>query len=400
MSAQDVYREVKNWKKPIHVSKTYLAKSYLKLLPQLEIIGITGSVGKTLTQNAIYAVLSQKFKVQSPDENLDPTFRIPQLILKTKPWHQKLILEYGVEHPGDMDHYLQITKPKIAVVLAIAPTHIKHFGTTEGVFEEKAKLIKSLDKNSVAVLNADDPGVVKMKDLTQAKTVLFGQKAKNSIKISHFTQSLNGSKFRMHFQGQKASVSWKIIGKHQLTSAYAAASVGIVSGLTLKQIAKGLSQTKMPKHRLTPIVTKHVNILDDTYNASPKASLASLKTLEEIGSRKKKVAIFGEMRDLGSFSQQAHQQLGAKIAKSKINFLITVGKVAKTIADSAKKNSFAGKIIITTNAKEAATQAKKLSGKNAVILIKGSRHEHLERIVNSLLHKSTEINCYHCGKLK
>src|SRR4030042_4269171 len=122
----DPYREVKGWKKPFHASKALLARNYLKLLPNVEVIGITGSVGKTLTQNAIYSVLSQKYKTQVGDENLDPTFRIPQTILSTKPWHQKLILEYGVEHPGDMDHYLSIVKPKIAVVTAIAPTHTKY----------------------------------------------------------------------------------------------------------------------------------------------------------------------------------------------------------------------------------------------------------------------------------
>src|SRR4030042_7171611 len=121
-----VYREVKTWKKPLHVSRTLLAKHYLKLLPQLEIIGVTGSVGKTLTQNAIYCVLSQKFKTVVGREDLDPTFRIPQTILNAKPWHQKMILEYGVERKGDMDHYLALVKPKIAVVTLISPTHTKY----------------------------------------------------------------------------------------------------------------------------------------------------------------------------------------------------------------------------------------------------------------------------------
>src|SRR3989338_5316334 len=124
----NVYREVKSWKKPLHLSRTILAKNYLKLLPQIEIIGITGSVGKTLTQNAVASVLSQKYKVAVGEENLDPTFRIPKTILKTKPWYQKLVLEYGVEHPGDMDHYLRIVRPDIALVTSVALTHTKYFG--------------------------------------------------------------------------------------------------------------------------------------------------------------------------------------------------------------------------------------------------------------------------------
>src|SRR3989344_7261378 len=238
----DVYRETKAWKKPLHLSRTIAAKSYLKLMPALDVIAITGSVGKTLTQNAIYSVLSQKFKCILPDENLDPTFRIPQTILKTLPWHDKLILEYGVEHPGEMDHYLEIVTPKIAVVTAIFPTHTKYFKSTEGVYKEKAKLINHLGKNAHAVLNADDPYVKKMAHITSAKVWWFGKSAKDSVKISHFSQNLKGSKFRLHYLGQKASVSWKVIGRHQLLSAYAAATVGIISGLTPKQIPKGLTQ--------------------------------------------------------------------------------------------------------------------------------------------------------------
>lgn len=400
MPNSNVYREVKTWKKPIHISKTYLAKQYLKLLPQIEVIAITGSVGKTLTQNAIVSTLAQKFKVITPDENLDPTFRIPQTILKTKPWHQKLVLEFGVEHPGDMDYYLAIVKPKIAVVTAIAPTHIKYFGSTEGVYREKAKLVEALSKNSHAVLSADDPNVAKMASATCAKVWWFGQKAKDAVKISHFTQNIKGAKFRLHFQGQKASVSWKVIGKHQLTSAYAAATVGIISGLTLKQIAKGLSLTKPPLHRLNSISIKHLNIIDDTYNASPKAAAEAINTLTDLGKRKKKIAVFAEMKDLGELSEEAHKNLGTKIAKSAVNILVTIGKMAQQISKAAKQNGFKGKIISTSSTKEATQELEKIITKNTLILVKGSHHAHLERVVNGLLHKSTVVNCYHCGILK
>src|SRR3990167_4937602 len=189
------YREVKSWKKPLHASKALLAKNYLKLLPNVGVIGITGSVGKTLTQNAICAVLSQKYRVVVGDENLDPTFRIPQTILKTKPWDNYLILEYGVEHPGDMDYYLSLAKPKIGVVTAIAPTHTKYLGDEGGVFEEKVKLVEALPKDGNAVLNADDKKVAQMAARTRVKIYWYGQKAKNGIKISHFAQNLRVSKF-------------------------------------------------------------------------------------------------------------------------------------------------------------------------------------------------------------
>lgn len=417
----NVYREVKAWKKPLHASKTYLAKSYLKLLPQIEIIAITGSVGKTLTQNAIVSILSQKFKTITPDENLDPTFRIPQTILAAKPWHQKLVLEYGVEHPSDMDHYLEIVKPKIAVVTKISPTHIRYLKNVEGVFAEKVKLVEALDKEGCAVLNADDPLVVKMAEMTRARVIWYGQKAptfthprgehrgnlahpagvaNGIVKISHFTQSLRGSKFRLHANGEHATVSWKVVGKHQLTSAYAAATIGTISGLTLKQIAKGLSQTKAPQHRLNAISTKNTSIIDDSYNSSPAAAAASLVTLQDLGKHKKKIAVFGEMKDLGSLSESAHASLGQKVAKSNVNFLVTVGRVAELIAASAKITGFSGKIYKATNPKDATKFIKKIVSPKALILVKGSHHAHLERIVYALLGRETKVECYHCGILK
>lgn len=396
----DVYREIKAWKKPLHISRSLFAKKYLKLLSNVQIIGVSGSVGKTLTQNSIALVLAQKFKTKVGEENLDPTFRIPKTIIATKPWYQKLILEYGVERPGDMDYYLSLVKPKIAVVTTILPTHLKYFSNIEGIFTEKSKLVNALPKNGIAILNADDRIVAKMAERTLARVWWYGKKAKDSIKISHFSQNFKGAKFRIHYKGQKATVNWKIIGKHHLLSAYAAGTVGIVCGLTVKQIAKGLSLVKPPLHRLNSIVTKNYSIIDDTYNSSPKAADEALNTLIDLGKHKRKIAIFGEMKDLGNLSNLAHVQLGQKIAKSPVNYLITVAKTAGAIGKSAKKCRFGGQILTAKNTKEATMLAKKIANNNSVILVKGSRHAHLERIVNGLLNRSTIVNCYHCGQLK
>ncbi|MEK7581104.1 MAG: Mur ligase family protein [Patescibacteria group bacterium] len=395
-----LYGEVKSWKKPIHKSKMALARAYLKLLSNVEIIGIAGSVGKTLTQNAVHSVLSQKFPTVVGEENLDPTFRIPQTILKTKPWHKYMILEYGIEHPGEMDYYTQLVTPKYALLTIISPEHTRYFENIQGVLNEESKIIINLPKSAYALLNADDPYAHQISKLSKATVVWFGQRAKRGVKISHYKQNLHGASFRMHYGGEVAVVKWKVIGHHQLTSAYAAATLGILSGLTLKQIAKGLSGVKSPEHRLNLKITEHVNILDDTYNSSPKAALESIKTLVEVGKGKKKVAVLGEMRDLGGLSESAHTELGEQIAKTRINYLLTVGKIAGLISISAKKAGFKGKILNVKNTKETLVNLKSYISPKAVFLIKGSRHEHLERIVLGLTHKSTAIECYHCGKLK
>lgn len=400
MLNSSVYREVKNWKKPLHLGKTLLAGAYAASFKNIQIVGITGSVGKTLTQNAIAAVLSQKFKVAVGEENLDPTFRIPKTILKTKPWHQKLVLEYGVERPGDMEQYLKIVKPNIAVVTSIAPTHTRYFGSTHGVFDEKSKIVSALPKEGFAVLNSDDGQVSKMANLTHAKVIWFGQSAEDGVKISHFRQDLSGSTFRLHYKGQRATVSWKIVGHHHLASAYAAAAVGLVCGLTIKQIAKGLSQTKIPQHRLQVISQNGITIIDDTYNSSPKAARRSIESLTDLGKNRFKAAVLGEMRDLGELSVKEHKTLGEKIAKTRINLLVTLGPVAKLIAASAKKHGFKGRTYNASNTDQIIKYLKGISGSKQLILVKASRHAHFERIVNGLLGRPTEIHCYHCGELR
>lgn len=382
------------------MAKASLAKLYLQMLPKIQVIGITGSVGKTLTQNAVFKVLSQKYNCVVGGENLDPTFRIPQAILHLKPWDNFLILEYGVEHPGDMDYYLDIAKPNIAAVTNIATTHTKYFNNTTGVYGEKSKLVKALSPSGYAIVNGDDKLSSKLKQETRAKVLVVGKEGKNGVKISNFKQNLEGSSFRIHYKSQMVHVTWKIIGRHQLLAAYIATTIGILNNVTLKQIATGLSQVKPPEHRLSQIVTKSSNIIDDTYNSSPKAAIESLNTLKEIGKGLKKIAILGEMKDLGQLSKRAHQKVGEAVAKNRINALITVGAPAAEIALSAKKSGFSGKIINVTNTKEATKAARPYVGKKALILIKGSRHAHLERVVFGLLHKSTQISCYHCGKLK
>ncbi len=395
-----VYRDVESWKKPLHAAYAYLAKLYLKSLPNVKVIGVTGSVGKTLTQNAIYAVLSQKYKVVCGDENLDPTFRIPQTILKARPWHKFIVLEYGVERPGDMDYYLWLVKPKFAIVTNVAPTHTKYFKSERGVFQGKVKLVKSLSQTGTAILNADDPMVVKMRAETKAGIFWFGRGSKSAIKISDFNQNLNGSTFRLHYQADTLVVSWNIVGKHQILSALAAASMGIIAGLTLKQIAFGLSKVDAPRHRLSIIKTPKFKILDDTYNSSPKAAKESIETLLDLGANHQKIAVLGEMKDLGSLSQSEHGNLGKFISGTNINYLITIGQAAGIIGKSAGSGNFKGEVLSFPTIHQALKKIKKVATRDSLILVKGSRHAHLERIVFALQEKSTHISCYHCGNLK
>ena len=184
-----------------------------------------------------------------------------------------------------------------------------------------------------------------------------------------------------------------------MLSAYAASIVGIIEGMTIDQIAKGLSKTQVPPHRLNVISVGKMSILDDTYNSSPVAAKEAVNTLIVLGLHKIKIAVFGDMKDLGRFSKEAHQNLGKAIAASNINVLVTIGKEAETIGKAAKKFSFGGKVIIAKGIGKINDSIRKLKMDKSVILVKGSRHAHLERLVFALEGKPTSVNCYHCGVL-
>ena len=184
-----------------------------------------------------------------------------------------------------------------------------------------------------------------------------------------------------------------------MLSAYAASTVGIIEGMTLSQIAVGLSKTQIPVHRLNVISTGKMSVLDDTYNSSPAAAKEAVNTLIALGHDKAKIAVFGEMKDLGGLSKEAHQSLGKTIAASNINVLVTIGKEAETIAKSAKSSSFKRKIIIAKGIGEINDSIRKFKMDKSLILVKGSRHAHLERLVFALQGKPTSIRCYHCGVL-
>lgn len=392
-----VYGGVVFWKRPLHKFITQIARLYLKFFSAIEVIGITGSVGKTLTQNAIFAILSQKYKVVVGEENLDPTFRIPQTILKLRPGDQKIILEYGVERPGEMDYYLSVVRPVVAIITSVAPTHTKYFGSVRGVFEEKAKLASGTKKGGIVFLNGDDQNVVKMKNQLKEKVKFYGRR-RGSIKYANFSQNAAGSRFDLVYQKEKVRVGWKAIGEHHLVSVLAAAEVGLYENMTLSEIAQGLSKSVVPLHRLNIFKTKNFTIIDDTYNASPAAMLASLQTLFSFRNNFK-VAILGEMKDLGSISNDQHRKVGRHIAGNILRVLITIGEQASLISKEAKKFGFGGEIHSVSSTSEAIKVARRFAANHPLVLVKGSRHAHLERVVYALSNKSTQISCYHCGIL-
>lgn len=332
------------------------------------IIGVTGSVGKTSAKEAIFAVLSQERRVRRSLGNFNNELGLPLTILgdwqETKglffwpkvilasllriifkpSYPEILVLEYGADKPGDIRYLLQMAKPQIGVVTAVGeiPVHIEFYSGSEAVAREKSKIIEILPVNGFAVLNADDITVMEMKERTRAHIMTFGFSEEAQVKISNFENRIEddipkGISFKLEYGGSFVPVKMKgIFGRAPAYAAAAAAAVGLIFGLNLVKISEGLTRYQTSPHRLTLVKgVKDTWIVDDCYNASPLSMDAALEALKDLRA-KRKIAVLGDMLEIGKYTPEAHEVVGKSAAKI-VDLLFTVGPRAKFIAEAAEK---------------------------------------------------------------
>jgi len=339
----------------IHPIKRRLAKKYLEYLrkkKKITVIGITGSAGKTTTKEMLVSVLSLDGQTIYSEKNIDSVYNIPNTILKCRVNTKYLVLEMGVEYPGEMDYYLWLVKPDIGIITNIYPTHTEFFGDIDGVFEEKSKLANGLTKGGVIFLNSDDQKLVRL-----GKTL--GGKAR------YFDSDVNPIR----------------------SNENAAKAVAKELGIDSKIIEKGISNYQNPDHRFQ--IIKHKSgamIFDDSYNSNPWAAIASLKYFNKI-SKGKKIAVLGDMLELGTYNEEGHRLLGKEVAKSGFDTVIGVGNSSKFIIDEVKKESPLTKTYIFHSVDETfdTVLAQLFSGSS--VLIKGSRSIRLDKLVDYLTKK-------------
>lgn len=336
-----------------HPIKRRLAKYYLALirrLGRLKVIAITGSAGKTTTKEILASILKQDGLTIYTKENIDPIYNIPTTILRTTPWAKYLILEMGVEYPGEMDFYLWLARPDVGVITNIFPTHIEFLGNVEGVLKEKSKIVFGLAKNGIAVLNAGDEKLKKLSRSLQSKVVWFSPDS-NPLK-----QNINTAR-----------------------------EVAKILGVSSNKIKKGLIAYRLPPHRLALINHKSgAKILDDSYNSNPQAAISTLNYFSKLA-KGKMVAVLGDMLELGYLEKKAHRELGRKVAKLGFEAVIGVGKSSRYLIDEVKRKSKGTKTYLVSDAMEAKEILENYLRKNTYILVKGSRSIGLDKLIQALL---------------
>lgn len=394
---------------------------------QPRVIGITGSVGKTSAKEAIAKVLEGSFAVRKNEKNFNTEIGIPLAIIgfrgqpksffnwlealldavellfvKQRDYPTVLVLEMGADHPGDIRTLTKIAPCDIGVVTAVGPTHLEYFSTVEEVLKEKSILVSHLRKGGVAILNHDDALVYPLRHRTQAQVSTYGYAASASVQAVEVKASLEpwlqnikskhlgGVTFKLVFQGAAVPVRLQgLIGNPPVYAALAAAAVGINLGLNLHTITERLSALKGLPGRLSLIRgVRGTLIIDDTYNSSPVAAVEALSLMRDLApSGNRRWAVLGDMLELGAYTKEAHEEVGsAVVAKADARMLVTVGERARDIARAAMKAGKSRDMIFSFASPEEAgrfIQNRLLEGD--VLLVKGSRGMHMEKVVKELM---------------
>jgi len=381
------------------------------------IIGITGSVGKTSTKEAIYTVLKYHFFVRPSPQSYNNPLGLPltilnssapgknilkwlaifikafRLLISPKKWQRYpeiLILEMGVDRPGDFDYLLSFIRPKIGVVTAVGeiPVHVEFFAGPEQLAAEKSKLVEALPKDGTAILNYDDLTVLDMKEKTIARDVTFGFEKGADVRITDFLPRLDGLHFKIEYDGNIVPVRLpNSLGKPHGYAAAAATVVGLIFKMNLVEISQALLNYQSPSGRLRLLAgIKNSHIIDDTYNASPLAMKAALEVLKELPA-KRRIAVLGDMLEIGTYSEAAHREMG-DIAAKFVDYLFVVGLRAKFIADEALIHGLEENQVLRFNeAKEVGLKLQEIIREGDLILIKGSQAMRMEKIVEEVMAK-------------
>ncbi len=350
-----------------------------------EVVGVTGSTGKTSTKEAIAAVLEKGFTIFKNFANYNDRYGLPIALGRLLPEHQKAVLEMACDSFKEIEDLCRMTSPRVGVVTAVNHTHLEYLGSLDNIAQEKGKLVESLPKDGYAILNYDDPRVRAMGDRSVAQIITYGTDSEADICASAIEMEGKGIRLTIRHQGEEHEAKVSLLGRHSVYTALGAAGVGIAYGLSWDDILEALSGLAPLKGRLNPLLgVKGSLLLDDTYNASPASTLAALDVLEELKGGKR-IAILGDMLQLGTYEEEGHRQVGRRAAQA-VDFLVTKGDRARLIGSEAQKEGLKrDRIFVTYSTEDAIRSIANVIDSGDVVLIKGALETRMEDVVEKLL---------------
>ncbi len=367
-----------------------LAEYYRKSL-DIKVVGITGSVGKTSTKEMIASVLSEKYRVLKTEGNYNNEIGLPLTIFKIRAEHEVAVLEMGISEFGEMHRLATMANPDICVITNIGLCHLENLKTRDGILKAMTESFAHLKKDGIAILNGDDDKLSTVRQVGDKEPVFYGMEekmeyredAKKSVYATGVENlGLYGMQARIHTPEGERDVRIPIPGEHNVYNALAATAVGLSLGLSLDQISSGILKAKTIGGRTNLLNTGSMTVIDDCYNANPVSMKASIDVLATAEGRK--IAVLGDMGELGENEKKLHYEVGEYLAKKEIDVLFCAGELSEEIAKAAQKESKTCEVYYFKTRDALLEQLLPFLKKGDTVLVKASHFMEYPKIVKAL----------------
>lgn len=350
----------------------------------VKVVGITGSVGKTSTKEFIAAVLSEKYDVLKTEGNFNNEIGLPLTVLKIRDNHEIAVIEMGISHFGDMEPLGIIARPDVCVITNIGCCHLEHLVDRDGVLKEKSSMFKYANAGASYVLNGDDDKLTTITHVDGTTPIFVSlEDSSKPVYVDNIIETgIAGTKCTVNVMGDITELNIPLPGRHMVSNALVACAIGHIFDVTTEQMRAGIEKLQPVGGRVNIIKGERYTIIDDCYNANPVSMKASIDVLKYASSRK--VAVLGDMFELGKDENMLHGQIGAYIADSNVDMLISIGILSKNMDEQAKLCNFKGQIIHFDTLDDCIANIESHLKNGDTVLVKASHGMHLEKIVEIL----------------
>ena len=363
---------------------TGLATAFMDSVP---VVAITGSNGKTPTKDLTAAVLSARGPVLKTQANYNNEIGLPLTLLGLRKEHTAAVVEIGMRGLHQIEAMAPIAAPTVGIVTNVGETHMELLGSIENIAKAKSEMVEAIPAGGTVVLNADNPYVAAMRSQAKegVRVLTFGIEKEADVRAKEETiETIDGheTRFKIEWKGREQTFTFAMVGRHNVYNALAAIAAGFALGLTPAEAASGLRNLKATKMRFEVQDVKTYHVINDAYNASPMSMKAAIETLSEL-TKGRKIAVMGDMLELGSVSEEAHREVGHELAEHGFAAVVTRGQMGAFIADGAEEGGVP-QVFRADSHEAAADYLHKILEPGDTILFKGSRGMQMEKIIDLL----------------
>ena len=349
------------------------------------VVGVTGSSGKTTTKDLICSVLSSRFKTLKTEGNFNNELGLPLTLLRLDGTYGAAVVEMAMRGPGEIDFLCRIASPDGAVITNIGEAHFERLGSVENIARAKGEILDHIPEQGFAVLHGESPFMGREAARCRGRVVFFGEDSALDVFARDIEAVDGGNRFIVNVMGMEEEFFVPLPGRHNVVNSLSAIAVGLELGLDMESVRKGLSGASLTAMRLEILNLNGVSIINDSYNANPSSARAALQTLSELSGGARKIAVLGDMLELGEKSEPGHREVGRSACEAGVDLLAAVGNLAAYIGAGAREAGMpSSNIQYYGSAREAALELKKSIRTGDVVLVKGSRGMRMEEFINSL----------------